>query len=225
MKKIISVMISLLFIASTFAVGTAVADDCCDDYTISKNPFKAGDTITVRIKQPCNGGFGWSPPYFSTTGWYQPGGGFWELTLTANVDGEIYLDNCSGWGCSFTAYANCPECSQSFPCNFISRSSVRVGDTFTVTGEEYPYCSILEVNGIKLNDQSIQFPTDLGNLQLLSYDESVYTFRAVSPGAVELVLACNSPNGPCLKRVTVNVAPKSLPMDKILKILEKNKNK
>jgi len=231
MKKIISILISLLFIASTFGVASIAAQPVnyvpCDpsEYSIDKPVFQAGDVITIRVKQPNGAGLSWSGTSFSTTGWHDSGDGWNEIKVNANVPGEVYMYPCTQYGYSFGMFSNCPTCSESYPCNEFSKNSFRVGETFTFeNGLEYPYCSILEIDGYYGDYYYGEYPIDFGHFQLVGYKDGVLTFRAVSPGTSEFLLACDSPDGQCLKRVQITVAPKSLPMDKILKILKENKN-
>ncbi|HPA48795.1 MAG TPA: hypothetical protein PLO36_01525 [Methanofastidiosum sp.] len=230
MNKKIAVLISLLFIASTFGVASITAPPVnyvpCDpsQYSIDKPVFQAGEVITIRVKQPNSAGLGWSGDSFSTTGWYSTGDGWNEIKVNASVAGEVYMHPCSPNSYQFSMFSNCPACSESYPCNEFSKTSFKVGETFSFEGGlEEPYCSILEIDDYYLDGYFDGSPVNLGHFQLVDYKEGVLTFRAVSPGTSEFVLSCNSPDGQCLKRVQITVAPRALPMDRIMKILEKNK--
>ena len=121
----------------------------CDpsQYSIDKPVFQAGDVITIRVKQPNGSGLGYGAS-FSTTGWYDSGDGWNELKVNASVPGEIYMYPCSSSGYFFATYTYCPACSESYPCNEFSKTSFRVGETFTLeNGLEFPYCNILEIDG------------------------------------------------------------------------------
>lgn len=229
MKKIIPILISLLFIASTLGVVSIMAPPVdyipCDpsQYSIDKPVFQAGDVITIRVKQPNGAGLSWPGTSFSVIGWYDTGDGWLEAKVTANVPGEVYM-LCTKYGYFFDMFTNCPSCSESYPCNEFSKTSFTVGETFTLeSGSEYPYCYLLKVDDYYWNQNFQGSPIDFGHFQLVDFNDGVLTFRAVSPGTAEFVLSCDSPDGQCLKRVQVTVAPKSLPMDRIMKILEKNK--
>jgi len=56
MKKLISVLISLLFVGSTFGVGTIMAPiDCCapENFELNRTSVKVGETFTLRVTYGC----------------------------------------------------------------------------------------------------------------------------------------------------------------------------
>jgi len=56
MKKLIAVLISLLFVGSTFGVGTIMAPiDCCDpdNFDFSRTFVHVGDTFTISFNSLC----------------------------------------------------------------------------------------------------------------------------------------------------------------------------
>ena len=142
MKKIISILTSLLFMASVVGVVSIMAPPSeympCDpsQYSMDKPVFQAGDVITIRVKEPNGPGLVWFFQSFNITDWHQPGDGWWEIKVAASVPGEVFLYPCTSNNIYyFGMFANCPSCSESYPCNKFSKTSFRV-ETFTLESRQ-----------------------------------------------------------------------------------------
>ncbi len=55
MKKIFAILISLLFVVSTFGIASSDDPDCCDpeNFDISKTSVKVGETFTLTVNYYC----------------------------------------------------------------------------------------------------------------------------------------------------------------------------
>ncbi len=87
-------------------------------------------------------------------------------------------------------------------CYLPDEITVRVGETFTV---QYP-CSICEE----------------GYLEEISDIDGYVTYRALNPGKVTFCYDCKSESSTCS---TITILPRSLPMDKFMKIFGFGKEK
>ncbi|HOG74439.1 MAG TPA: hypothetical protein PLP47_05910 [Methanofastidiosum sp.] len=146
----------------------------------------------------------------------------------------------------------CSSCDGLYPClcdgspHGISMTTVRVGQTFTIThNKQETYWQWIKVDDANRSDiwnevVANGLPVSLGSVELIDFrayytdgssydykeafkkgnlDHTVYTFRAVRPGTVYFTFKCNSlvPDCCCSNEVVpVRILP-NLPMDWILK--------
>jgi hypothetical protein len=148
----------------------------------------------------------------------------------------------------------CSSCDGSAPCLCegssygISMTTVRVGQTFTIThNKQETYWQWIKVDDSTRSDiwnevVSNGLPVSLGLVELIDFrayyidgssydyleafnkgsgglDHTVYTFRAVHPGTVYFTFKCNPRYGPCSccdRIVPVRILP-SLPMNWFMK--------
>lgn len=122
------------------------------------------------------------------------------------------------------AQTNCPGCKCDTESYYkISRTSVHVGETFTLSIKQecYPIAGALE------------FKTEPGKFnETIQYDPAtdlktengwtVATFRAIRPGTLTIINHCAQCNN---DSIVVTITPKSTPMDKFMKMLGLGKYK
>lgn len=123
----------------------------------------------------------------------------------------------------------------------ISRDSVHVGETFTISlsKEAWLHCKDIKIEGESIEDLKIitEFPYRIGPVDIIGIsipDEGwrTLTFRAVSPGTLAFTNYAES-NGDgngvtgylCEDNETITILPKSLPIDWIMKKLGLGKYK
>lgn len=109
-------------------------------------------------------------------------------------------------------------CSEEY-CIISGPSSVQVGDTITVTilgkgcdieSEAFLFCDQFEVIDFEAGTEG---SSDGCNLKM------VFTLRALKPGTLGASFSCNE------NKLHITITPKEYPMENIMKIIEKNKNK
>ena len=122
------------------------------------------------------------------------------------------------------AQINCPGC----PCESetyynISRTSVHVGETFTLSIKQECYPS----------QAALEFKTEPGKFsETIDYDPTtdmkiengwvIATFRALRPGTLTIINHCAQCDN---DSIVVTITPKSTPMDKFMKMLGLGKYK
>jgi len=157
MKKIIAILISFLFVASTLSFASATVDfdsstiDCCDpaNFDIDKTSVKVGETFTVTVQYPCL--------------FCLEGAGF------------------------------------EHPCDVMI-----VWSTLTVGPPEYPFPP--------------GSPIERVSEEYLGDGKHIITLRAVSPGKVSFITSKTC-------KETVTITSRALPMDKFFKLFGFGKKK
>jgi len=114
----------------------------------------------------------------------------------------------------------------------ISRDSVHVGETFTISlsYDAWLGCTDIEIEGESIVDlkKITEFPYRIGSVDIIGIsgpdeDWKTLTFRAVSPGT--LAFTNYDTHKPCKDNETITILPKSLPIDWIMKKLGLGKYK
>lgn len=114
----------------------------------------------------------------------------------------------------------------------ISRDSVHVGETFTISlsKEAWEHCTNIKIEGESIEDLEgiTEFPYRIGPVDIIGisipYEGwNTLTFRAVSPGT--LAFTNYDTHIPCEDNETITILPKSLPIDWIMKKLGLGKYK
>lgn len=231
MKKVISILISLLLLASAFGVGTIMATDpkadCCDpvNYFLSKTSVEAGEQFTLTVNSNiCTDLLIKSSQevqYFTAK---DLGNGWWEHTLQANKSGKVILE--LGADCPFPTFLTirvldlCSSGKGDGYYNF-SRTEVKVGDQFTLTtlGDWFPTCHLAGINGLPY------YMSDL--VQPISYTSvgefKEFEFKAFWPGTANFILIYDELDSGqtvgCYIEGPIRITPKQLPMQQIMIIL------
>lgn len=178
MKRVIAVLISLIFVIGVF--GVASVAEPCDLPSVST--ILVGDKFYVYTPCTICDGADFLEDYYA-------GGG--NHYYTAKKPGEVIF--CYRCG---PEPIDCKTVTILPPCNLPDEITVRVGDTFTLK------------DSCKPCDESFFEDTYFG--------DGVHQFKALKPGKVSFCYSCGDPEY-CS---TITILPKSLPMEKFMKIFD-----